>query len=81
MLILQRKAGQAIMIGDDIEIVVLEVSGDNVRLGIDAPRAIRVLRHELLEELSAENRRAAEVTATPSSPSLAPLLGALRGQP
>jgi carbon storage regulator len=59
MLILQRKAGQAIRIGDTIEIVVLAVSGDNVRLGIEAPREVRVLRHELVEEVEAVNRDAA----------------------
>ena len=75
MLILQRKTVQAIKIGDAIEIVVLEVSGEHVRLGIDAPRDIRVLRHELLAELQAENRRAAQ---SPSREALAPLLGTLR---
>ena len=59
MLVLQRKTGQSIRIGEDIEIVVLEVSGDHVRLGIAAPREIRVLRQELLTEIRDENRRAA----------------------
>ena len=59
MLVLQRRAGQSIKIGDDIEVVVLEVSGDHVRLGIAAPREIRVLRQELLNEIRDENRRAA----------------------
>ena len=75
MLILQRRAGQAIQIGDDIQIVVLEVSGESVRLGIDAPRSIRVLRDELLEELQAENRRAAQSAAEDG---LGAVLGALR---
>lgn len=59
MLVLQRKTGQSIRIGEDIEVVVLEVSGDHVRLGIAAPRDIRVLRQELLTEIREENRRAA----------------------
>ena len=59
MLVLQRRTGQSIRIGDDIEVVVLEVSGDHVRLGIAAPREIRVLRQELLSEIRDENRRAA----------------------
>ncbi len=75
MLVLQRRAGQSIKIGDAIEVVVLEVSGEHVRLGIEAPRDIRVLRHELLEELTQENRQA----ALPSdSGTLGPLLGSLR---
>ena len=78
MLVLQRKVGQSIKIGDAIEVVVLEVSGDHVRLGIDAPRDIRVLRNELLEELTQENRHAAAAIETDS---LAPLLGSLRRRP
>ncbi len=59
MLVLQRRTGQSIRIGEEIEVVVLEVSGDHVRLGIAAPREIRVLRQELLTEIRDENRRAA----------------------
>ena len=78
MLILQRRIGQSIRIGDSIEVVVLEVSGEHVRLGIEAPRDIRVLRHELLEALTAENRAA---SAPPPGAALAPLLGSLRAKP
>ena len=78
MLILQRRIGQSIKIGDSIEVVVLEVSGEHVRLGIDAPRDIRVLRHELLEALTAENRAASAPT---SEAALGPLLGSLRAKP
>ena len=78
MLILQRRVGQAIKIGDSIEVIVLEVSGEHVRLGIEAPREIRVLRHELLEALTAENRAASTPTATEAA--LGPLLGSLRGK-
>ncbi len=78
MLVLQRKAGQGIKIGEDVEVVVLAVSGDHVRLGIEAPRSIRVLRYELLEDVQAENQRAA-ATATPEN--LGAFLGALRKSP
>ena len=78
MLILQRRIGQAIKIGDSIEVVVLEVSGEHVRLGIEAPREIRVLRHELLEALTAENRAASTPT---NEAALGPLLGSLRAKP
>ncbi len=59
MLILTRRSGEAITIGADIELTVLEVSGDHVRLGIQAPRQVPVLRKELREEVERENRLAA----------------------
>lgn len=54
MLVLTRKTNQSIMIGDDIEVTVLSVSGDKVRIGIAAPRAISVFRREVLENSKAE---------------------------
>lgn len=59
MLILTRRSGEAINIGGDVEVTVLEVSGDHVRLGITAPRDVTVLRKELREEIERENRLAA----------------------
>ncbi len=60
MLILARKPGEKIVIDGDIIVTVLEVArGGQVRLGIDAPRRHRVLRGELVDEVSAENRGAA----------------------
>ncbi|HET6831201.1 MAG TPA: carbon storage regulator CsrA [Solirubrobacterales bacterium] len=50
MLVLTRKTNQSIKIGADIEITVLSVSGDKVRIGIDAPRDISVFRREVLED-------------------------------
>ncbi|HPT83790.1 MAG TPA: carbon storage regulator CsrA [Limnochordia bacterium] len=58
MLVLTRKVDQSIMIGDNIRIVVVDVRGDQVKLGIEAPRHIMVHRHEVYEEIQAENRRA-----------------------
>ena len=60
MLILARKLGQRIVIGGDIEITVVEVRGEHVRLGITAPRNIAVHRSELLEQVAAENIQAAD---------------------
>jgi carbon storage regulator len=59
MLVLARKVGQSIIVGDNVEIVVVEVRGDQVRLGITAPRSIAVHRKELLEQIRAENMEAA----------------------
>lgn len=52
MLVLTRKANQSVMIGDDVEITVLAVMGDKVRLGIQAPREIPVFRDEVYVEMN-----------------------------
>ncbi|MBV8593942.1 MAG: carbon storage regulator CsrA [Caulobacteraceae bacterium] len=66
MLVLSRKLNQAIMIGDDVRIVVVAVDRDTVKLGIEAPRTIPVHRSEVYEEIQRTNRAAAgEVPAEP----------------
>lgn len=55
MLVLTRKANQSIMIGDTIEISVLSVFGEKVRLGIDAPREVPVFRTEVFREIRSQN--------------------------
>jgi len=64
MLVLARKVGQSIVINDTIELLVIEVRGDQVRLGIEAPRSIPVHRKELLEQIRAENVKAATSSDT-----------------
>jgi len=59
MLVLARKVGQSIVIGDNIELLVIEVRGEQVRIGVEAPRSIAVHRKELLEQIKAENIQAA----------------------
>ena len=59
MLVLTRRAGESLMVGDDVVITVLEVRGDVVRLGIRAPRSIQVHREEVYRELQAVNQEAA----------------------
>ena len=59
MLVLTRKANQSIMIGDDIEVSVLSVLGEKVRLGIQAPRDVPVFRKEVFVEIQAQNIEAA----------------------
>jgi len=63
MLVVSRRPGQSILIGRDIEVFVLEVDGMQVRVGINAPRSIRVLRRELLTQVESENRRAVGAAA------------------
>ncbi len=66
MLVLSRKLNQAIMIGDDVRIVVVAVDRDTVKLGIEAPRTIPVHRSEVYEEIQRTNRAAAgEPSASP----------------
>jgi len=64
MLVLTRKPGEKILIGKDIEVEVLEVRGDQVRLGISAPRHLAVYREEIFREIQEENRRAALAPTT-----------------
>ncbi len=59
MLVLTRKTDESIMIGDDIKITIVEVRGEQVKLGIDAPRSISVHREEVYQEIRRENQRAA----------------------
>jgi carbon storage regulator len=69
MLVISRKRGERICLGDDITITVLEVVGSTVRLGIEAPDEVRVYRHEIWEAVRQENLAAADasVTALPTS--------------
>lgn len=61
MLVLTRKLNQSIMIGDDIEVVILEVRGEQVRLGIRAPRDVTVHRKEIHDQIAEENRASSQV--------------------
>jgi carbon storage regulator len=64
MLVLTRKANQSIMIGDSIEVSVLSVLGEKVRLGIQAPRDVPVFRKEVFLEIQAQNLEAAGSSKT-----------------
>jgi carbon storage regulator len=70
MLVLTRRKNQSIVIGDDIVVTVLEVKGDQIRLGITAPRNVQVYREELLADLTEANRSAVvpEGAATAAPP-------------
>ena len=58
MLVLTRRAGESIVIGDDVRVVVLDVRGETVRLGIEAPRSVQVHRAEIYAEVQAANAAA-----------------------
>ena len=60
MLVLTRKSNQSIMIGDDIEVSVLSIMGEKVRIGIQAPRDVPVFRREVYLEIQQERRGVAD---------------------
>lgn len=57
MLVLTRKIGQKLIIGDNIEIIVLDTKGDSVKIGIKAPKNITVYREEIFEEIKKANKQ------------------------
>lgn len=66
MLIVSRKAGEAVVIGGDVTLTVLEVRGKQVRIGVSAPRSVTVYREELLEKI--QRGRIASGAAAPGAP-------------
>ncbi len=70
MLVLTRRAGESIVIGDEVRVVVLDVRGETVRLGIEAPAAVPIYRHEIWAAVKQENQAAAQanITRLPSTP-------------
>lgn len=61
MLVLGRKVGERVLVGDDVVVTVVSVGRDGVRVGIDAPREVRVHRAEIVDQVAADNRAAALV--------------------
>ena len=59
MLILSRKVDQKIKIGDDITLSIIEIRGDQVKIGVEAPKSVKVFRQEVLEAIQSENIAAA----------------------
>jgi carbon storage regulator len=78
MLILSRRLGESVTIGDDIVVTVVGISGNQIRLGINAPKAVRVLREEIYKTIQKENQSAA--TAADPGSRLKGALKQLRGR-
>jgi carbon storage regulator len=66
MLVLSRKCEQSLLLGDDIVVTILGIDGDRVKLGIEAPRSVSVLRQEVYQQLRSSNTTAAAVDSRPS---------------
>ncbi|HSK95662.1 MAG TPA: carbon storage regulator CsrA [Euzebyales bacterium] len=65
MLVLTRRPGQSIMIGNDVTVTVLEIRNDQVRIGVAAPRSVQVHREEIYEQIARENAAAVEGVKRP----------------
>lgn len=61
MLVLSRKKNESIMLNDDIEITILEVHGDQVKVGIKAPKDVGIFRKEIIVKIEDENKKALQV--------------------
>lgn len=66
MLVLSRQRDESIIIGDDIKITIVDIRGDKVRLGIEAPKEISVHRQEVYEAIRRENQKASEESPAPN---------------
>lgn len=70
MLALSRKANESIIIGNDIEVTILEVKGEQVKIGIKAPKSIPVYREEVYQQIRESNKEAASDAVTENLKSL-----------
>jgi len=77
MLVLTRKVGERILIGDDIVVTVLDSRGDGVRIGIDAPRGVKIQREEVVRAVTEANVEASRAAAAADSDAEARLRAAL----
>ena len=63
MLVLTRRAGQSVYIGDEIKITLVDIKGNQVRIGVDAPPSVRIFREEIYQQILEENQSAAALSA------------------
>ena len=64
MLALSRRVNESIIVGNDIEVTILEVKGDQVKIGISAPKSVPIYRKEIYLQIKESNKEAVETTAT-----------------
>ncbi|TQL46641.1 carbon storage regulator CsrA [Homoserinimonas aerilata] len=75
MLVLTRKPGERVLIGDDIVITILEGRGDGIRIGIDAPRGVKIQRAEIVQAVTEANVAAAQLSSDDAEAQLKAALG------
>ena len=63
MLILTRKPGESLFIGESVKITIMEIKGNQIRIGIDAPKELRIYREEIYLQIMEENKMASDVSA------------------
>ena len=68
MLVLTRKPGERVLIGDDIVVTILDARGDGIRIGIDAPRGVRIQRDEVIRAITEANQEATKAAASADDP-------------
>ncbi|OIH93706.1 carbon storage regulator CsrA [Curtobacterium sp. MCBA15_001] len=81
MLVLTRKVGERILIGDDIVITVLDSRGDGVRIGIDAPRGVKIQREEVVRAVTEANVEATQAASADAEARLRAALGGTAPMP
>jgi len=81
VLVLTRKVGEQILIGDDIVVTVLEVKGDSIKVGIDAPRGIKIQRPEMLAAVIESNQQAAAAADDQAAAKLKDIFSVVRSEP
>ena len=74
MLVLSRKTGQSIVINENIELSILEVQGDQIKIGIKAPKSVKIYRKEIFVEIQEENKKAATTNVSGVSDVLAKIV-------
>lgn len=63
MLVLSRQIGESILIGDEVKVKILEVNGETIKIGIDAPKSVAIYRKELYDAITEENRIASQINS------------------
>lgn len=76
MLVLTRKVGEQVLIGEDVVVTVLDVKGDSIKIGFDAPRGIKIQRAEMLAAVTEANQQAAASTTEATADTLRALFAA-----
>ncbi|MDD2262555.1 MAG: carbon storage regulator [Clostridia bacterium] len=74
MLVISRKAGESIIIGDDIEVVIIEAQNGKVKIGVKADNSIRILRKEIIDEVTKTNIQASAKTDNASIDTIGSLI-------